>query len=350
MGLKTESAASVVQENPVSRPAPRAERMLDMSIRWHPLLDFALKVLGVTWVVMSFASSVLLNDLLGLMGQTAVPIDLTGSWGSLMLVGGILTGALTAVCAVFTSAHPLMAGLHHDEPIATRTRWIFFAGGLGGTIAMAGLATLSIRAIPTLVLSAAMGCGVGLLSSRLYPPDLPEKGQRSLPIVIGAWTVIATLGSAMFVAQVSTMFALRHDAGTALLMSAPVAVVPQLFCFGGSRMRFVGFVGVVIGWLVMFVSPGHRAVILLALHTLNLGGGVPASAIVSAASSRICNLGTAERQVLYHSAVGCTKKVALKHLEELSRIASPTVRGELVACWRLSVRRSREGCMVETRP
>lgn len=328
----------------------RAERMLDMSIRWNPLLDFGLKVLGVAWVVMSFASSVLLNDLLAVMGQTSIPIDFTGSWGSLMLFGGILTGALTAVCALFTSAHTLMAGLHRDDPIAIRTRWIFFGGGLGGTVVMGGLATVSVPVIPTLVLSASMGCGAGLLLARSCPPDLPDQGRRNLPAALGAWTTIATLGSAIFMAQLNAMFAVSHDAGTALLMSAAVAVIPQLFCFGGSRMRYFGLVAAVLGWLVLFVSPGHRAVILLALHTLNLGGGVPASAVVSAASSRICNLGTAERQVLYHSAAGCTKKVALGHLNELSRIADPTVRGDLVACWRRTVSRSRDGCVVETRP
>lgn len=330
--------------------SPRAERILEVSIRWNPLLDFVLKILGVTWVVMSFASSVLLNDLLGLMGQTAVPIDFTGSWGSLMLVGGILTGALTAVCAVFTSAHPLMTSLHGDEPIKTRTRLIFFVGGLGGTVAMAVLVLASVPVLPTLALSAALGSAVGLLLARQFPPFLPRTRGRTMPVALGAWAIIATFGSAMFMAQMSTMFALHHEADAALLMSAAVAVVPQLFCFASSRMRYIGFVAVCLGWLVMFVSPGHRAVILLALHTLNLGGGVPASAVVSAASSRICNLGTAERPVLYHSATGCTKKVALKHLAELTRIAHPAVRGDLIACWRRTVRRASEGCVVTTRP
>lgn len=317
---------------------------LSRSVRWGPPLDFLLKLAGATWVVMSFVSSVLVNDYLSVIGQTAVPIDFTGSWGSLLIIGGILAIALTAMASVFTGVHPLMSSLHGGDDIARSTRLTFFVSGLAGTIVMGILAFFYSSVTFVLASSALVGLVIGSAVIRFFPQALPKGIYPRMTAHAGLWVGIATLASAMLTAELYVVTSIVFDSAVALLIAAGIACLPQLFCFSGPQTRYIGWIAVVLAWFVMFVAPGYRIIILFALHSLHLGGGVTASPITSAQSSRICNLGTAERHVIYYSATGCTKKVAVARFKQISQIEDPSRRGELVACWRRSVGRPEEEC------
>lgn len=332
------------KEDVLGQDRTRTEAALAQSIRWGPLLDFLLKLAGATWVVMSFVSSVLVNDYLSVIGQTAVPIDFTGSWGSLLIIGGVLTIALTAMAAVFTGVHPLMSSLHDGGEIARSTRLTFLVGGLAGTTVMGILVFFSSAVLFVLASSVLTGVAIGSSVIRFCPQALPRDSYAKMTAHVGLWVGIATLASAMLTAELYVVTSIVFEPVIALVIAAGMACLPQLFCFSGPYTRYIGWIAVVLAWFVMFVAPGYRIIILFALHCLHLGGGVTASPITSAQSSRICNLGTAERPVIYYSAPGCTKTVAVARFKQISQIDHPALRGDLVACWRDSVHSSAEKC------
>ena len=131
------------------RKHDRAARLLAFNTRWQPLLDTGIKLGGLAWLVMSFLSWLLLNDYLGAIGQTGVPLDLAGTWAVFVLLGAPLVLALAALGAMFTGGAPIMASLHNGQPAPFGTRAGFFAGaamalvilfvvgGLGGSIPLA---------------------------------------------------------------------------------------------------------------------------------------------------------------------------------------------------------------------
>lgn len=335
-----------------TRSVRLANTLQEGSTRWNPTVDLCLKVLGVMWVAASFVSSLVLNDYLALIGQKALPLDLAGAWGSLVIIGGLLAFSLAAMGTLFTSAHPLMVSAHDGGRIAVGTRISFFVSGLSGTAAVAILAAVDPTAPIPVVLACSVlaGLAVGLAAILVARRVARWRAPVALPVHMGLWVVIATLTSTMFVAQLFSIFRLSDEAAPALMLASVTGIAPQLLCFAGSQVRYACLLAILLTWLLMFVAPGGRLITMLALNSLHLGGGVPATAVDSAAATRICNLGVADRPVLYYSATGCTRETARARLGDMMRIGNPTIRGDLVACWRKSVARAREGCVVTSAP
>ena len=77
--------------------------------------------------------------------------------------------------------------------------------------------------------------------------------------------------------------------------------------------------------------------VLTALYLTNLGGGVPATALSTPKAAGTCNLGNADRPVLYAANGSCPKQVALQHLRQLVKAPNLATRGSIIACWRRTV-------------
>ncbi len=267
-----------------------------------------------------------------------------------MIIGGIMAASLTGMCALFASVHPLMSASHGEGDIAWRTRFVFLGTGLCGVTVIA-LTAFSDPSLPTAAAILLPSCIlVGVIAAGLVRPSRSSAGRAIVILNLAFWMIIAALVSAIFTIQLYAILRFRVEGASTLMLAGAVALLPHCYCLVGPRYRYLGFMAVIVAWLLLFVAPGHRVVFLLALHLLGQGGGVAAGPIVSPSSSKVCNLGTFDRPVLYFSAEGCTRNVALRHLKEVSMIRDPNLLGKLVGCWRTTVKRRQEGCVVSRRP
>lgn len=312
----------------------QATKLLALHGRWSPLLDTSLKLAGVAWVLMSFLSGLLLNDYLGMIGQTGVPLDLAGTWAILALLGGVLVLALSALGIMFIGANPIMAVLHDGGPPPLTTRIGFFVSAMVAVLAVLLMGLFSQSAPGVTGIAVMVGVATGILIFRIRKAPFLATGYDKPVGLLLLWVVMATVLFVILAGNLESVLRMQLGGMKPWIMALVIAAVQMCVCFFLSR-RWV-LVGTAIGaaWLTMFISPGPRVIVLTTLYLSNLGGGVPAAALSSPQAAKICNLGTADRPVIYFSGKGCTKHAALQHFRQLSEAADAAERSEIIACWR----------------
>lgn len=319
------------------RSHDRAARLLAFNTRWQPLLDTGLKLGGLAWLVMSFLSWLLLNDYLGATGQTGVPLDLAGTWAVLVLFGALLVLALAALGAMFTGGAPIMASLHSGQPAPFATRAGFFAGAVMALVILFVIGGLG-GSIPLAIgIALPVGVAAGLLFFHMRQEPFLSEGYAKPAGLLLLWVSTASLLFLVFAINLDSVLRLQLGGATPFAIALAVSAGQMILCFLLPRGWVLG--GTVLGvvWLTTFVSPGPRIMVLTALYLTNLGGGMPATALTTPKAAETCNLGTADRPILYAANGSCDKQVALQHLRQLVKAPNLAARGAIIACWRRKV-------------
>lgn len=324
----------------------RAEQALAFNARWQPLLDSGIRLGGVGWVLMSFVSCLLLNDYYRVIGQPGVPLNLAGTWAFLALLGGVLVLSLAVLGTMFMGGASLMVTLHDGRPASLVTKTGFFMGAASAVCILFFVIIYDQRillafgvAVPA---GAASGFAVLLIGASLIG-GAPYLHDRLLMAVgfLSLWAIFAVLMSPLLTINLYSVLRMQFDDAQSFTIALVASLVQMAVCSFVPKRWVLGGTLMAAGWTTMFVSPGPRVIVLIALHVTNLGGGVPAGALTEAAAARICNLGTAERAVLYVDAEGCSKRAALAHLQQLAQAPDDFKRGEIIAGWRRSVTTAR---------
>lgn len=319
-------------------------------LRWQPLMEMGLKLGALTWVTTSFLSWLLLNAYLGAIGQRGIPLDLAGTWAALVLMGAILTLAVAAMGSVFIVGEQMMRPLHPDGPVPQSTRVTFFVAATAALVALLLLEEVTGRTMVGLfaALPAGLAAGVGVRRWFLGKAEAQERGK--VVGFLGAWIVVATLLFLLVAAEFGIVLRLQLEEKTPFLLALGLSLIQLGLCTFLSSAWAISVTLVSIAWLTTAVSPGIYAIVLIALQATNLGGGLPSEALLTKEAATICNLGTAQRPVIYRERNGCTKAAALTRLRKV--VAADTAMGKaaVLAGWREEGSSGRAGAVKTTTP
>lgn len=302
-------------------------------IRWQPLIEMSIKLGGLTWLLTSFMSWLLLNAYLGAIGQRGVPLDLAGTWAALVLMGALFTVALAAIGSVFVIGGQMMQALHTDGQVSLHTKITFFvatAGAVGMLLllvwASGAIITGSVLAVP-----AGLAAALGVRRSARRP--MQQIGLTRLSLLLAAWIVISTVLFVVVAVEFDIVLRLQMGDAAALPLALLLSLVQLALCIFLPTLAAICVTVVGIAWLTLAVSPGIYAIVLVALQATNLGGGLPVGPLITEKAATICNLGTAQRPIVYRVATGCDKKRAFEHLKAIVALDEAAEKAKVAAGW-----------------
>lgn len=310
------------------------------AIRWQPLIETWIKLGGLSWLLTSFLAWLLLNAYLGAIGQRGVPLDLAGTWAALVLMGALFTVALAAIGSVFVIGGQMMQALHTGGQVPLQTRITFFVATAGAVSMLLLLVWASGAVITGSVLAVPAGLAAALGARRSARAPVPQIGLRKLSLVLAAWIVISTVLFLVVAVEFDIVLRLQME-DAALPLALLLSLVQLALCLFLPNLVAICVTVVGIAWLTLAVSPGIYAIVLVALQATNLGGGLPVAPLVTEEAATICNLGTAQRPIVYRVAAGCDKKHAFEHLKTIVARDTAAEKAKVAAGWQRDARAAR---------
>lgn len=306
-------------------------------IRWQPLIETSIKLGGLTWLLTSFLAWLLLNAYLGAIGQRGVPLDLAGTWAALVLMGALLTVALAAIGSVFVIGGQMMQALHPNSQVPRETRIMFFCA----TSVAVGVLLLLERKTGSILLGSALALPSGIGAALGVRRGLSGPGQEitvvKLVLIVAAWIAISTVLYFLVTAEFDIVLRLQMEGAAPLLLAFLLSLVQLALCIFLPTLPAICVTVVGIAWLTLAVSPGIYAIVLVALQATNLGGGLPLRPLVTEEAATICNLGIAQRPVVYRVPTGCEKKHAFAHLKTIVAQETAMKKAKVAAGWQRGV-------------
>lgn len=320
-----------------ARARTRAVTDRKAPIRWQPLIETSIKLGGLTWLLTSFMSWLLLNAYLGAIGQRGVPLDLAGTWAALVLMGALFTVALAAIGSVFVIGGQMMQALHADGQVSHQTRITFFIATAGavGTLLLLVWASGAIITGSVLAVPAGLAAALGVRGSARRP--VQQISMTKLSLLLAAWIVVSTVLFLVVAVEFDVVLRLQMEEAAALPLALLLSLVQLALCIFLPTLAAICVTVVGIAWLTLAVSPGIYAIVLVALQATNLGGGLPAGPLISEQAATICNLGTSQRPIVYRVATGCDKKRAFEHLKTIVARDTAAGKAKVAAGWQREV-------------
>ena len=213
------------------RKHDRAARLLAFNTRWQPLLDTGIKLGGLAWLVMSFLSWLLLNDYLGAIGQTGVPLDLAGTWAVFVLLGAPLVLALAALGAMFTGGAPIMASLHNGQPAPFGTRAGFFAGAAMALVILFVVGGLGGRIPLAIGIALPVSVAAGLLFFHTRQEQFLSEGYAKPAGLLMLWVSTATLLFLVLAINLDSVLRLQFGGAKPFAIALAISAGQMILCF-----------------------------------------------------------------------------------------------------------------------
>ncbi|MBT9386338.1 hypothetical protein KM176_20885 [Pseudooceanicola sp. CBS1P-1] len=289
-------------------------------VNWFPYIDMGLKISAVLSVVGTLISLLILNYYLSAIGQTGVTLDLAGPSVTFFLILFICVLPMVGV------SFPLIYTRHFMLREMPAKGWplCLYMVCLWLLVAIVLFLQHEYR-LPDFdprywLFVIFLGLCPVLWVLVKYP--WKDEGRKHV------WSSLLLFGSTFFLFVEITvvgnvLLGLRISGDWAVLIPVFLSCLVMFIClFAPAGWAIVGIFGLMLG-LILRGGPGPVILMQNGLFNSNLGGGVPAQAITSDVTARICNLGIAERPVIYFAENGCTKKAALEHLQKLVDAKDP---------------------------
>ncbi|MDQ1231011.1 hypothetical protein [Sphingomonas sp. SORGH_AS_0879] len=295
--------------------------MIKQNRRYAPFLDTAQKISAVLIAMGAFMSVpvvILFNGFLGYLDQSAIPVLQNGMWVYLLLFS--IASAFAFALIVFMPSTMTMAvrlnapGLPHPNVKRACITTVLVV-----IVILVGLlwyreSWLAIAMISAIVLGALGGAwaAIGFVpSQKRFWAFIVGFGAMALLVMV--WT--ASLFVLLAPLAQSIAGNCPNLAAVALMLLLVAMLVVSIW---QPVMGILLGLLLTVGWTAQQASPDGGIMIASALYTANLGGGRPASVLQPSDAGEICNLGVAERPVLFFEVKGCSRPAAFARLRSLA--------------------------------
>lgn len=295
--------------------------MIKQNKRYAPFLDTVQKlsaVLIALGAVMSIPVVVLFNGFLGYLDRSAIPVLQNGMWVYLLLFS--IASAFAFALIVFMPSMMTVAvrlnapGLPHANVKRASITTVLVAIGILVGLLWFGESWLVVAVTSATVLG-------GLAGARAAIGFVPSQkrfwafivGFGGMALLVMFWTV------SLFVLLAPLAHSIFGDWPNFAVVALVLLLVAMLVVSIWQPTMGISLgLLLTVNWTAQQASPDGGIMVASALYTANLGGGRPAEVLQPSNVGEICNLGVAERPVLFFEVKGCSRPAAFARLRSLA--------------------------------